>query len=77
MASCQLFPPSMVTSIFDIPSFPAKAMPAIGTLFPSVTVVGIPKLPNLLDSALPGATRVECILYLASLLHPFLCQKPS
>src|SRR5712692_9985603 len=78
LAVCQLFPPSTLTSTSDIPLSPAKAIPAIGLLFPTIEdILGAATRPNLAARVSPGATILECVLYSASLAHPLLCQKPS
>src|ERR687885_2542867 len=75
VAVCHVFPPSVLTSTFDIPLSPAKAMPAIGLLFP--TAIFAESSSNLLRSAFPGNTIFECVWYLALFAHPLLCQNPS
>src|ERR687890_1983203 len=63
LAVCQVFPPSVLTSTFDIPLSPAKATPAIGLLFPTsaaLTVV-VDNSSNLFRNASPGKTIFECV----------------
>ena len=53
LAVCQVFPPSVLTSTFDIPLSPAKARPAIGLLLPTVAAL-VDNSSNLFRSASPG-----------------------
>src|SRR5215207_6228832 len=63
LAFCQVFPPSVLTSTFDIPMSPAKARPAIGLLLPMVAAL-VDNSSNLFRSASPGKTIFECVWYL-------------
>src|SRR5919107_6197300 len=62
LAVCQLFPPSVLTSTFDIPLSPAKAMPAIGLFFPmAAALVEVDNSSNLFRNASPGKTISACV----------------
>src|SRR5437867_7268967 len=76
LAVIQVFPPSVLTSTFDIPLSPAKAMPAIGLLLPGVAILA-ESASNLFRSASPGRTIFERVWYLALFAQPLLCQNPS
>jgi hypothetical protein len=60
LAFFHMFPPSVLTSTFDIPLSPAKAMPAIELLLPAVAAF-VDNSSNLFRSASLEKTIFECV----------------